>query len=120
MRVLLGAVNGAIALDRCGLLDAGRLDTELARIVVNDVAPDYPGAESIIAEVARRYQTTVEALAGVRLHKQNFRRLVERNGLVEGTGKRATSTGGRPAELFRFRPAVVEERPRPGLGVPYR
>ena len=65
-------------------------------------------------------QRTVEALAGVRLHTQNFRRLVERNRLVEGTGERATSTGGRPAELFRFRPEVVEERPRPGLGVPYR
>jgi len=65
-------------------------------------------------------QRTVEALAGVPLHKQNFRRLVERNRLVEGTGQRTTATGGRPAELFRFRPAVVEERPRPGLGVPYR
>ncbi len=65
-------------------------------------------------------QRTVEALAGVRLHTQNFRRLVERNRLVEGTGERTTSTGGRPAELFRFRPEVVEERPRPGLGVPYR
>jgi len=65
-------------------------------------------------------QRTVEALAGVHLHKQNFRRLVERNRLVEGSGNRTTATGGRPAELFRFRPAVVEERPRPGLGVPYR
>lgn len=65
-------------------------------------------------------QTTVEALAGVRLHKQNFRRLVERTRLVEGTGRRATSTGGRPAEVFRFRPEVILERPRPGLNVPYR
>ncbi len=64
-------------------------------------------------------QKTVEALAGVRLHKQNFRRLVERGGLVEGTGHRASSGAGRPAELFRFRPEVVLERPRPGLGVPY-
>jgi hypothetical protein len=65
-------------------------------------------------------QRTVEALAGVRLHKQNFRRLVERNRLVEGTGRRARSTGGRPAELFRFRPEVLLERPRPGVGLPYR
>ncbi len=64
-------------------------------------------------------QQTVEALAGVPLHTQNFRRLVERAGLVEGTGMQ-TSTGGRPAELFRFRPAVQLERPRPGLGIPYR
>ena len=31
-------------------------------------------------------QRLVEALSGVRLHKQNFRRLVEGAGLVEGTG----------------------------------
>ncbi len=65
-------------------------------------------------------QRTVEALAGVLLHKQNFRRLVERTRLVHGTGERTTATGGRPAELFRFRVEVVEERPRAGLGVPYR
>lgn len=64
-------------------------------------------------------QRTVEALAGVRLHKQNFRRLVERNRLVEGTGARDRGASGRPAELFRFRPDVLLERPRPGVGVPY-
>jgi hypothetical protein len=63
-------------------------------------------------------QRTVEALAGGRLHKQNFRRLVEAGGLVEGTGKRIGSTGGRPAELFRFRREVLRERPAPGVGVP--
>jgi hypothetical protein len=62
-------------------------------------------------------QRTVEALAGVRVHKQNFRRLVERGGLVEGTGERTTGTGGRPAELFRFRREVLRERPRPGMGI---
>lgn len=66
-------------------------------------------------------QRTVEALSGVQLHKQNFRRLVERSGLVEGTGRRTASQGGgRPAELFRYRPEVVLERPRPGVGLPYR
>ena len=66
-------------------------------------------------------QRTVEALAGVRVHKQNFRRLVERSGLVEGTGDKAPSRGGgRPAELFRYRPEVQLERPRPGVGQPYR
>ena len=64
-------------------------------------------------------QQLVEALAGVRLHKQNFRRLVERGGLVEGTGCHA-STGGRPAELYRFRREVLRERPRPGVGFPHR
>jgi len=65
-----------------------------------------------------RLQRVVEALAGVRLHKQNFRRLVERGGLVEGTGRLELSTGGRPAELFRFRREVLRERPAPGVGLP--
>jgi hypothetical protein len=63
-------------------------------------------------------QRLVEALAGVRLHKQNFRRLVERGGLVEGTGEVAEHTGGRPAELFRFRREVLRERRAPGVWLP--
>ena len=62
-------------------------------------------------------QRVVEALAGIRLHKQNFRRLVETAGLVEGTGKVDTRTGGRPAELFAFRREVLRERPAPGVGL---
>ena len=62
-------------------------------------------------------QRAVEALAGVRLHKQNFRRLVEQGGLVEGTGCLEHGTGGRPAELFRFRREVLLERPAPGVGI---
>jgi len=65
-----------------------------------------------------RLQRVAEALAGVRLHKQNFRRLVEHGGLVEGTGRLDLSTGGRPAELFRFRREVLRERPAPGVGLP--
>ncbi len=60
-------------------------------------------------------QRVVEALAGIRLHKQNFRRLVETAGLVEGTGRQETETGGRPAELFSFRREVLRERPAPGI-----
>ncbi len=63
-------------------------------------------------------QRTVEALAGAPLHKQNFRRLVERGGLVEGTGELDSQTGGRPAELFVFRTEVLRERPDPGVGLP--
>ena len=62
-------------------------------------------------------QRVVEALAGVRLHKQNLRRLVESGGLVEGTGCTDIRTGGRPAELFRFRRDVLRERPAPGVGI---
>jgi hypothetical protein len=61
-------------------------------------------------------QHVVEALSGLRLHKQNFRRLVERSGLVEGTGRQEPLTGGRPAELFRFRREVLRERRAPGVG----
>ncbi len=60
-------------------------------------------------------QRTVEALSGVRLHKQNFRRLVEHQGLVEETGGISAETGGRPARLVRFRREVLLERPAPGL-----
>jgi len=60
-------------------------------------------------------QRTVEALSGTRLHKQNFRRLVAEQGLVEGTGKFSAPARGRPAELFRFRREVLRERPAPGV-----
>jgi hypothetical protein len=63
-------------------------------------------------------QTAVEAIVGIELHKQNFRRIVERGELVEATGDTTTATGGRPAALYRFRPAVVAERPRPGFPLP--
>ena len=46
-------------------------------------------------------QAAAEAVAGLSLHKQNFRRGVERTGLVEPTGRLSAATGGRPAELFR-------------------
>jgi len=65
-------------------------------------------------------QRSVEALVGLRLHKQNFRRLVEQGRLVEGTGRFSAATGGRPAELFKFREDVRGERPRPGLRLPGR
>ncbi|WP_292060379.1 MULTISPECIES: NUDIX hydrolase [unclassified Brevundimonas] len=53
-------------------------------------------------------QAAVEAVAGLSLHKQNFRRGVERTGLVQPTGVFTSDTGGRPAELFRH------VRPEPG------
>jgi hypothetical protein len=63
-------------------------------------------------------QRAVEALAGRRLHKQNFRRLIEQQDLVEETGEMATETGGRPAKLFRFRRDVVAERAVAGSKLP--
>jgi len=61
-------------------------------------------------------QSTVEALAGMRLHAPNFRRLVAESGIVERTGEQQR-TSGRPAETFRFRPDVLAERPDPGIGI---
>jgi hypothetical protein len=61
-------------------------------------------------------QSTVEALAGMRLHAPNFRRLVAESGIVERTGQQQR-TSGRPAETFRFRPDVLAERPDPGIGI---
>jgi hypothetical protein len=63
-------------------------------------------------------QQAVEALAGRRLHKQNFRRLIEQQELVEETGEMATETRGRPAKLFRFRRDVVAERAVSGSKLP--
>lgn len=61
-------------------------------------------------------QRLVESLAGQRFHKQNFRRLVDRNALVEGTGRFVSASRGRPAERFRFRHEVLLERPSSGVG----
>jgi hypothetical protein len=72
-----------------------------------------PGAFTLSA-----LQRTVEAIAGVPLHKQNFRRALERAELVEGLGRLETETGGRPAELFRFRREVLAARPVSGLSLP--
>jgi hypothetical protein len=65
-----------------------------------------------------RLQQVVEALIGVRLHTQNFRRLVDATGLVDGTGRHETPARGRPAELFSFRKEVLRERAAPGLRIP--
>lgn len=109
---LLGQ-SSAMALDHRRILATalGRLRGKLKYrpVVFEMMAPSF---------TLLQLQRVVEALAGVRLHKQNFRRLVERGGLVEGTGELEVRTGGRPAELFRFRHEVVRERPAPGLGLP--
>ena len=63
-------------------------------------------------------QQTVEALAGRRLHKQNFRRLIDAQDLVEETGGVSLETGGRPAKLYRFRGDVQAERAIAGTKLP--
>lgn len=63
-------------------------------------------------------QRCVEALAGLLLHKQNFRRLIEQQQLVEETGITTSGTGGRPAKLFRFRREVLSQRAISGTKLP--
>lgn len=63
-------------------------------------------------------QRVFEAVAGRLLHKQNFRRLVEQQGLVEETGALAFDTGGRPAKLHRFKRSVLQERAVSGTKLP--
>lgn len=63
-------------------------------------------------------QRVVEAILGQPLHKQNFRRALERSGMVKGTGRMKTGTGGRPAELYRFRRDKSRLRLAAGLSAP--
>ena len=62
-------------------------------------------------------QRAVEGLSGLRLHKPNFRRLVEAQGLIEETGQVASERAGRPARLLRYRREMLE-RPVQGAGLP--
>ncbi len=62
-------------------------------------------------------QKTAEAILGVQLHKQNFRRMVEKSNFLDSTGKMEKSRG-RPAELFRFRHGDRADRPLSGLRIP--
>lgn len=104
-------LSGAMALDHRRILATaiGRVRAKIKyRPVVFELLPE--------SFTLWELQRTVEALAGTRLHKSNFRRFVEEGGLVLGTGERR-ATSGRPAEMFRFRPEVLAERPDPGIGI---
>ncbi len=107
------ALGPPMALDNRRILAAalGRIRGKLAyRPVVFELLPDD--------FTLFRLQRTVEALAGTRLHKQNFRRMVMAADLVEATGRLDASGRGRPAELYRFRREVVRERAAVGVSLP--
>ena len=63
-------------------------------------------------------QRAVEALAGLSLHKQNFRRMIEQQDLIEETGETFDDAPGRPAKIFRYRHAVLDERALTGSRLP--
>ncbi|MGB3828380.1 MAG: hypothetical protein WA962_06340 [Ornithinimicrobium sp.] len=65
-----------------------------------------------------KLQAVVEALAGQGLHKQNFRRLITQQELVEETGETDQATGGRPAKLYAFRREILDERSAGGTTLP--
>ncbi|MHA3055169.1 hypothetical protein E0H77_02345 [Acinetobacter sp. ANC 4633] len=63
-------------------------------------------------------QQSIQALSGVELHKQNFRRLIHNQNLVEPTGKEAIPERGRPAQLYRFKENVLQESLLSGYKLP--
>jgi hypothetical protein len=63
-------------------------------------------------------QKSLEALSGLRLHKQNFRRALERTGFVTPLGVMREDTGGRPAELYSYDREHFRFGPAQGLSLP--
>lgn len=63
-------------------------------------------------------QQAFEAVAGRLLHKQNFRRFIEQQALVEETGAMERGVAGRPAKLFQFRRDVMADRAIAGSKLP--
>lgn len=89
----------------------GRLRSKLKyRPVLFDLMPEEFTLSTL--------QSAAEAVSGLSLHKQNFRRGVERAGLVVATGRFATDTGGRPAELFNYAGPDISGASTPGLTLP--
>lgn len=63
-------------------------------------------------------QSVAEGLLGQRLHKQNFRRGLERTQLVKGTGEMRVQTGGRPAEYHCFERVQASQNAPCGIVMP--
>jgi len=63
-------------------------------------------------------QQAFEAVAGRLLHKQNFRRFIEQQALVEETGAMERGVAGRPAKLFQFRRSIMVDRAIAGSKLP--
>lgn len=63
-------------------------------------------------------QKSLEALTGIELHKQNFRRFIHNQNLIEATGKEAIVERGRPAQLYCFKKNVLQESLLSGYKLP--
>jgi hypothetical protein len=111
--------DGMTAPDRAMILDHRRiLATGIARLRAK--IKYHPVVFELMPETFTllQLQRCVEALAGRLVHKQNFRRLIESQELVEETGATAQDTGGRPAKLFTFRREILAERAIAGTKLP--
>lgn len=63
-------------------------------------------------------QESIESLAGMKLHKQNFRRMIQHQELLEATGKSTVLGRGRPAQLYSFKQTVLLESVLSGNKLP--
>ncbi|MCH4022712.1 MAG: hypothetical protein LKH33_01105 [Acetobacter sp.] len=63
-------------------------------------------------------QDAVEHVAGCLVHKQNFRRQVMQQALIEEAGGERRSAGGRPARLYRFRRSLMLDAQIAGSKLP--
>jgi hypothetical protein len=109
------APNGALRIGETMASDHRRiLATALSRLrgkvkyrpIVFELTPDLFTLSHL--------QKLAESISGFPLHKQNFRRALDRAGFVTGTGQLESRTGGRPAELYRYKPSPT---PAGALGI---
>ena len=63
-------------------------------------------------------QNSVEAISGRLLHKQNFRRQIQQQKLIEPSDTGVSGSKGRPAQLYRFRDDVLPDQLISDIGLP--
>jgi len=63
-------------------------------------------------------QNSIEAISGRLLHKQNFRRQIQQQNLIEPSDTGVSGSKGRPAQLYRFRDDVPPEQLISEIGLP--
>ena len=63
-------------------------------------------------------QNSIEAISGRLLHKQNFRRQIQQQNLIEPSDTGVSGSKGRPAQLYRFRDDVLPDRLISDIGLP--
>jgi chromosomal replication initiator protein len=64
VRILQGAANAAVTLQRLGQLTQARLDLELTRISIAECKPAVSADRNLLDAIARRFETTFEELVG--------------------------------------------------------